>query len=206
MKIHHKLAHDEQILETLECDWCGNTFQKRSCEVSGKGSGGRFCSQGCDREWRQSELVGENAGGWSGGKVEVECDNCGRIEEYYPSKADGRRCCSFGCWNHLYSDEYSGQQSPFWKENNDGRYGGSWEKKREEVIERDEQVCRICGCSREEHIDEHGFDLHVHHIVPKRKFDNDIDAHSSDNLATVCVGCHYELEGASISEQKERLK
>lgn len=205
MKIHHKLSHGESIMEELECDWCGSTFERMLHEVSGKGSAGRFCSDTCETKWRKNQ-TGPDAGGWSGGMVEVECDSCGQKDTYYPSKADGRRCCSFECWNELYSDEYSGENSPFWKENNEGRYGGSWEQRREGIVERDGFECRKCGMSREDHRDVYGFDIHVHHIVPKRKFDQDIDAHKDENLVTLCAQCHYNVEKLSVAEQKDRLK
>lgn len=206
VKIHHKLSHGESIMEEVECDWCGNSFEILEWKLESETGGGRFCSDECDQEWRKNELVGENAGGWNGGKVEVECEVCGESREYHQSRADHRRCCSRECWNELYSDEYSGKNSPFWKENNEGRYGGSWEQRREDVVERDGFECSECGMSREEHRDRYGFDLHVHHIVPKRKFECDIDAHKEENLITLCAQCHYDVERLSVEKQKDRLK
>lgn len=47
--------------------------------------------------------------------------------------------------------------------------------------------CRYCGISNEEHNEEYGQNLHVHHI------DGDSDNNDLDNLAVLCKICHQKV-------------
>jgi len=73
-------------------------------------------------------------------------------------------------------------------------YGGDWRKRRLEALERDEYSCRHCGISQEEHLKEHGRQLHVHHIRPSRTFEKRKEAHALDNLLVLCQSCHGSCE------------
>jgi hypothetical protein len=61
-----------------------------------------------------------------------------------------------------------------------------YEKMRDAVLHRDDNSCRVCK-QRE--------DLNVHHIKPRRKFDDIIDSHTLDNLVCLCRECHGLFEG-----------
>ncbi|MFB6360145.1 MAG: NUMOD3 domain-containing DNA-binding protein [Halobacteriales archaeon] len=94
------------------------------------------------------------------------------------------------------SESTAGEQNPNWKGGHSARYGPSWGPIRERVRERDE-VCQHC----QEDGSERG--LHVHHIVPVRKFRNSEDceledAHSLDNLVLLCSLCHARVEHGLI--------
>lgn len=55
-----------------------------------------------------------------------------------------------------------------------------WQRKRLEILNRDDFTCRCCGDNENT--------LHVHHIVyPKNKFPWEIDNH---HLITLCEYCH----------------
>ena len=65
-----------------------------------------------------------------------------------------------------------------------------WQKKRVEILERDNYICQYCGSTTKE--------LHVHHKIYKKgaapwEYDN-------DNLITLCHDCH-EIE----TEEKKEL-
>jgi 5-methylcytosine-specific restriction endonuclease McrA len=45
------------------------------------------------------------------------------------------------------------------------------------------------------HEDECDTELHVHHIIPLREFDEPEEANTLSNLVTVCTSCHGEVEG-----------
>lgn len=66
----------------------------------------------------------------------------------------------------------------------------SWEAVREEVRNRDDSECRFCGITDDEHREEHGKGLDVHHVIPRK--DGGTDA--PQNLATLCRSCHNTLE------------
>jgi len=68
--------------------------------------------------------------------------------------------------------------------------GDGWDATRRRVLERDDQACRFCGVTDEQHRDEHDRGLHAHHIIPK----NDGGSDDVDNLITVCCRCHRTLE------------
>jgi predicted HNH restriction endonuclease len=51
---------------------------------------------------------------------------------------------------------------------------------------------------QEDHIDEFGRSLEVHHLTPVREFDDPLDAHDLSNLVTLCRPCHKELENMPL--------
>jgi 5-methylcytosine-specific restriction endonuclease McrA len=59
------------------------------------------------------------------------------------------------------------------------------------VRNRDCFRCQKCG----KHEEEHDTELHVHHIVPLREFDEPEEANTPTNLVTVCPTCHADVEG-----------
>lgn len=94
------------------------------------------------------------------------------------------------------SKSTAGENNPNWKGGHVLRYGSSWGPARSKVRKRDE-VCQHCG--------EDGSNrrLHVHHIIPVRKFHESDhheleDAHSLDNLVLLCDRCHIRVEHGVI--------
>jgi len=86
----------------------------------------------------------------------------------------------------------SGPNHPDW-EGGSFDYGTGWNpKKRRDVRERDGRKCVRCGMSEEDHLDEHGSVLHVHHVINAREFDEDEanERNAMDNLVSLCHGCH----------------
>jgi len=65
-------------------------------------------------------------------------------------------------------------------------YGGGWVEVRRKTIDRDDEMCRVCS-------DEGN--INVHHIKPRRKFDDVSDSNTLDNLITLCPSCHKTFEG-----------
>jgi hypothetical protein len=75
------------------------------------------------------------------------------------------------------------------------KYGEGWPERRKEVLSRDGHRCRWCGISHKEHKDRDdlfppGKGLHIHHVVPFRKFDNIERANRLENLIALCDSCH----------------
>lgn len=73
-----------------------------------------------------------------------------------------------------------------------------WEETRQEVLERDNHKCRVCGMTNEEHNERNGKDLHVHHIHPISAGGGRFD---TENLITLCNTDHKEWEGLYIAPQ-----
>jgi len=89
-----------------------------------------------------------------------------------------------------------GEENYFWKggSDRDRYYGPNWQEKRDAVRERDNYECQDCG------VDESELDteLHVHHIQPKRKFDDIEQANRESNLVALCQPCHNKWEGIPL--------
>jgi hypothetical protein len=62
--------------------------------------------------------------------------------------------------------------------------------RRQEVFELKGHECTFCGVTGEQHVEEYGRDLDIHHIVPRRADGSD----SVSNLLPVCRDCHSTLE------------
>lgn len=50
--------------------------------------------------------------------------------------------------------------------------------------------CQFCGVTNEQHKEEHGHSLHVHHIIPQSAG----GSNERHNLLTVCQSCHATIE------------
>jgi hypothetical protein len=61
---------------------------------------------------------------------------------------------------------------------------------RQEVFDQKGHECLFCGVTGEQHEQEYGRDLDVHHVIPKRKG----GSNDPSNLIPVCIGCHKTLE------------
>jgi len=59
-----------------------------------------------------------------------------------------------------------------------------YQKHKKLSLKRDEYRCRLCAAKVKE-----GIDVHCHHI------DGNNDNHQLDNLATLCIPCHYHIYG-----------
>lgn len=96
----------------------------------------------------------------------------------------------------------SGSDSPYWNGGQPRYYGPNWTQQRRYAIERDGEKCVICELSREDHFDDFGRDLNVHHKRPLATFPFVDDQYNRDweaanalsNLLTCCVGCHSDLD------------
>lgn len=130
-------------------------------------------------------------------RVDVVCDFCGETVQVPPSRAD-RRFCDKGCKSAWQSKHFRGENSPNWKGGHDEYYGAGWEKQRQKCLERDDYECRACGMTQEEHRDEFGTGLNVHHIVPHREFEDNEAANDLGNLVTACRSCHSRFEGLPV--------
>lgn len=131
--------------------------------------------------------------------------------EKVPTKSDLLERTKYS--NHWYQKEFESLDEAF-REAIPDRYGekllrhfrlshlpggDNWEEQRQKAMERDGEKCVRCGISREKHKEQTGFDLHVHHRIPRKRFYNDPDkdieeANRLQNLITLCSSCHRILE------------
>lgn len=187
LRYHHTTVHGKSLTENQStCEWCGTsfTYHKERDE-------GRFCSQECYQEWLHQEyLSGEDSP--LANKVERTCDECGEVFKRQKSRADlnERDYCSREC----YHANHSGEDAPNWKGGGVSYYGGNWLPQRRAALKRDDHECQDCGLSRDEHYEQYGKDLEVHHKTPIKTFEDTSDANQLSNLITVCMDCHIKRE------------
>lgn len=74
-----------------------------------------------------------------------------------------------------------------WK-NDANDYGNKWAVIRSEILNRDRNVCQVCG------IQYSASQLHVHHKVPFKSFRDSETANHASNLITLCSICHRKAE------------
>lgn len=78
----------------------------------------------------------------------------------------------------------------------------SLEKTKSEIREKRGE-CQFCGVTNDQHTEEYGRQLHIHHIIPSSSG----GGHSKDNLIPVCESCHKTLEhtqGKALARLSER--
>lgn len=164
------------------CELCGIEFMRNAYQV--EHGGGRFCSRGCQGEWQSRERCGKSHPNWQGGKVERECERCGKQFGVFPSriKASRGRFCSRECQAIGIGMIQRGGNNPNWRGGyTRSAYGSGFNKFVKETIRaRDRNTCQICGLSP-------GFNEQlpcVHHI------DYDRQNSSFNNLIALCRPCH----------------
>ena len=78
-------------------------------------------------------------------------------------------------------------------------YGSQrWRKRREECLEQFDYCCKRCGTSDDDHYEQYGFGLDIHHIRPVSEFNSRKDADRIENLVPLCRACHERLEGIPL--------
>jgi hypothetical protein len=91
----------------------------------------------------------------------------------------------FGSWNNAL--EEAGFEPILTHGEGEYVYGSGWVEARQETLERDNYTCQVCAYRDKSN--------HVHHIKPRRKFDDVSKSNTLDNLITLCNSCHSRFEG-----------
>lgn len=182
--------------ETGTCGICGDEFEYYPSEKAG-----RYCPSCVSEEsWQDTPTVaGSDNPHWGGGKQTVDCVICGETVERWPSEATGITVCSDTCRREWLSEAFSGADHPNWKGGGNIKYGPGWSRTRRRALERDDHTCQHCGTTAAEI----GRNPDVHHLVPVRWFVDAADysladAHSLDNVISLCPRCHRKAEFGSI--------
>ena len=137
---------------------------------------------------------------------EVACDWCDDVivREPWKLEENEHHFCTkdcYGSWKSEHPSEVmlrsqAGESSPVWNGGYESpAYGPAWREKRKRVLERDNHACQSCTMTDEEHHEEYGRSLDIHHIKPIKAFDELEEAHRIENLVTLCTPCHSIHEG-----------
>ena len=133
---------------------------------------------------------GSDAANWQGGKIGCICGWCGDIFDDW--RGGDSQFCSYECMGKWISVFRTGEDAPNWRGGISDRYGHftpspEWRKWREDVFERDDYTCQMCG--------ERGGYLHAHHIYPRRHYPEPQFSLNLLNGITLCRDCHYSISG-----------
>lgn len=99
--------------------------------------------------------------------------------------------CSYACNGKDNSINYLGKYAT--KEGNPNYKGGEYSYCRDQkrlAFQRDKGTCQKC----QKKLDGKQVRYGVHHIVPRRLFENKEEADSLENLTTLCSSCHRYIE------------
>jgi len=196
MKCHHTMVHGESIAGVLiECAQCGDTTRKQAAFL--RDSENHFCDAECYGDWQSENCRGEDSRRWEGGKVTIQCDQCGKEALMWEHRVgqNDRQFCDDDCYKEWQSQNRVGEDHPGWRGGDYPRDRGTdWPALRGKTLEEYGYECQGCGRHDDDHHAEHGVGLHVHHIQPVRQFDDPADADTVDNLVPLCRDCHPEWE------------
>ncbi|WP_435195600.1 HNH endonuclease [Natronomonas sp. EA1] len=233
VRIHHTRVHDER-LPNRTCKGCSTEFydpkaQRVFCddcnpnagEHNGNWKGAKETTQckRCDEEFEYypsdkkgvycSDCV-SSATSFLGtpsyerkdsSPVMRRCEQCDGLFSVYPyvvRNGEGR-FCSRGCHSEWMSENWRGENHHQWIDG-DVTYSGKWWAVRRLALDRDNHQCRHCGVTK----DEIGQEPDVHHLTPIREFDNPQNAHTLENVISLCRSCHRRAEVESISVDTEK--
>jgi len=172
--------------KTKTCEHCGEEFDY----PASRDDTGEYERTYCGPECHRQHLVENPDRHPNHSKVQKTCKVCGKEFEVKPTRADAQ-FCSTRCWGAHISNNWVGHNHPNWEGGRVPYYGENWLRMRRVVRNRDCFRCQRCGT----HEDECDTELHVHHIVPLREFDEPEEANTPSNLVTVCASCHGKVEG-----------
>jgi len=184
-------CYDDFRCVDTECSWCEAemTVERRRAEKYDR----VWCSPECEAAWKSEYQVGENHHQYN--QVELKCETCGDEFTRPPAHVSGQNSfCSPDCRADWMAENFVGEDHPCWTGGSPEYYGENWRQKRRKALKRDSYECRICGIGDEQHRDQLGQGLDVHHIQPIRTFDELEEANRLSNLVTLCRGCHSRWE------------
>jgi len=179
-------------LIVVNCDNCSSECEKYKHKVEEQEN--VFCSRECQITYRSEHYTDRPYVRTE--SITVTCDECSTEFKRNPSyvEASDKQFCSNNCRANWLSENWSGEDSPLWKGGPVFYYGENWLSQRRKAIQRDNEQCQECGLTREQHYENHGSDLEVHHKTPIRTFEDTAEANELSNLITLCKPCHIEVE------------
>ncbi|MCU4925210.1 HNH endonuclease [Halobacteria archaeon AArc-dxtr1] len=181
--------------ETTTCKLCGETFEYYPSDKLGV-----YCPDCVEAADGQ---IPENPS-TKGPRVQTNCRHCAAVLEIRPSRIESRTrgvFCSLECYGGWLSANVVGPDHHQW-EGGPIEYGREWWRIRRQALERDGYECQECGAGP----DELGRNPDVHHQTPVRSFGEPEDAHTLDNVISLCRPCHRRAESktrsASTADEK----
>lgn len=182
-----------------QCEYCGKEIKRIPYRINNYTN--QFCNATCKGRWMSKNLSGSNNPNYN--SVKRYCANCNT--EMFVIQTRNKQSnvyCNIDCMAEHYSESgmWSGSNSPVWK-GGKPEYGTNWNYMRKNILKRDNYSCQLCNKTEDEHLEELGVGLSVHHINPIRNFENPNDANSNTNLITLCHSCHSFVHSNNNKEK-----
>jgi hypothetical protein len=201
----YKYRQPSQAIEKT-CTSCGRIYTRSPSHVKAK-HGAEYCSRPCHFKGRTMGLTPRevthpyeytpeskakqiaSARTPQGKRVfhPLTCLNCKSLFEdpnWGRHRKSGMIFCSLLCCNNYRK----GEKNPAWRGGHPSYYGPDWSRMRRETLQRDNHTCQRCKATPK------GRRHDVHHIKPVVTFENPNDAHTIENLITLCRPCHMRVE------------
>ena len=160
-----------------ECPVCGTKFKVWPSRL--KHGRGIHCSKECQYIANREKLA-------TGERTTLTCIGCGaefdRLNSWLGKGKGMGKFCSRECRD----EHWKGELNPNWQDGS-GVYkrGPHWQSIKRAILKRDNYECQECGSNGE---------LHVHHKIPFRMFDDADEANHEDNLISLCPPCHRKTD------------
>ncbi|MFC7166419.1 HNH endonuclease [Halospeciosus flavus] len=178
---------------TATCQTCGDDFEYYPSDKEGV-----YCSACVESaEGLLPENYSERVD-----RERVPCEHCGAELERLLSdvREEGYgQFCDADCYGAWLSENVVGEDHHQW-EGGTLDYGKKWWRVRRRALERDEYTCQHCG-ETEEQLDRNP---DVHHLRRVRDFDDPQDAHTLENVVTLCRPCHRYVESGAVTLDRRK--
>ncbi|MFP8955642.1 HNH endonuclease [Natrialbaceae archaeon A-CW3] len=178
--------------ETASCRRCGTAF-----EYYPSNKDGVYCSSCVEAA---DGLLPDNPSS-PGERVSVDCGWCDNTLSVYPSRVetnDRGVFCDHACYGRWLSTTIVGEEHHQWAGGSIS-YGRSWWAIRRQALDRDNYQCQACGRTR----DDLERNPDVHHITPVRQFDDPAEAHTLENVVSLCRSCHRLAEEGTLEVRSD---
>jgi hypothetical protein len=195
-------SHHQYKRVSTQCSWCEEPMSVIPSVFANRTN--MFCNTNCAGKWYSKYRVGDRSPGYDGGRVEVTCQACGDIYEVRKARVGVTRFCSYECLGRARITEYRGENNPNYNPDSTDKTGPNWLEQRRKRIKKDNASCVACGMNMREHKEKYGFELDIHHVLPRYLFNgpDGLDYESANkvsNLRTMCRACHRRWEGIPLS-------
>lgn len=171
----------------IECQKCRNIFERNPY------SHRSTCSNECLSEIRKAMHKGKIRPRGGGPSIPLVCEGCGSQFMEYPYRSKVSRFCGNKCRTAWFSHHQpTGESHRLWTGGRREYRGSSWKTARDAARKRDGGACQKCFIIPDNEL------VHVHHIIPFRKFgkENHETANQLSNLVCLCRSCHMKTERA----------
>lgn len=151
---------------------------------------GKYTNRNIENIRKACRNMGEKFGKLNGGKNKKHenrfCPQCSK--EFYPSKRN-QLCCSKECMKGYYV----GEKHWAYLHGRTLQTGIGWQRARKEVVKYYNGICQNCG--KDGNI--------VHHIYPRRFYQNVNNSNVFINLTLLCEHCHRVIDAKLRWHRKE---